>query len=67
MNDMSELEESMRKLELYAERLEFAISGSDAGMWDWNIVTGEVYFSDVFCRMLGYEISEIAPHICTSR
>ena len=63
MNDMSELEESMRKLELYAERLEFAISGSDAGMWDWNIVTGEVYFSDVFCRMLGYEISEIAPHI----
>jgi PAS domain S-box-containing protein len=61
--DISELKENENKLKQYAERLELALLGSDAGLWDWNILTGEVYFSERWCSMLGYGISEIKPNI----
>ncbi len=58
-----EIEENHKKLEQYAERLELALIGSDAGLWDWNIETGDVYFNDRWCNMLGYEISEVEPNV----
>jgi len=58
-----EIEENHKKLEQYAERLELALIGSDAGLWDWNIETGDVYFNDRWCNMLGYKISEVEPNV----
>ena len=63
MIDIPELKENRNKLEQYTERLELALLGSDAGLWDWNIITGDVYFSDRWCNMLGYEVSEIEPNV----
>ncbi len=57
--DITDLRENEKKLELYTERLELALLGSDAGLWDWNITTGEVYHSEKWCSMLGYRVSEI--------
>lgn len=57
--DITEIKENEKKLELYTERLELALLGSDAGLWDWNIETGDVYFSERWCNMLGFESSEI--------
>jgi diguanylate cyclase (GGDEF)-like protein/PAS domain S-box-containing protein len=55
--------ETNRKLKESEERLELAIWGTDEGIWDWNIQTGEVYYSDRWKSMLGYESSEPMGHI----
>ena len=63
MVDITDIKENEKKIELYTERLELALLGSDAGLWDWNIETGHVYFSERWCNMLGYEVSEVEPNV----
>jgi len=41
------------------DRLQFAFLGSGDGMWDWNVVTGEVNYSTQWKAMLGYTEDEI--------
>ena len=44
-------------------RLELALEGGELGFWDWNIPSGEVQFGGEWAQMLGYELSEIEPHV----
>lgn len=37
------------------ERFHYAMDATKDGIWDWNIITGEVYYSPGYLRMLGYE------------
>ena len=41
------------------ERWHFAVEGSDLGLWDANLKSGEVYYSSRWKRMLGYADHEI--------
>lgn len=54
------MEENLKKSE---ERFQLAIAGSNNGIWDWNLVTGEVYFSERFKEMLGYGETEIKNNL----
>jgi len=49
-------EEALRESE---ERWQFALEGSGDGVWDRDITTGRVFYSDQWKSMLGYHPSEV--------
>ncbi|MFW6114570.1 MAG: PAS domain-containing sensor histidine kinase, partial [bacterium] len=52
-------EEALAEAKLH---LELALQAADIGTWDWNLTTGNVFFSREWKRQLGYEEHEIASH-----
>jgi PAS domain S-box-containing protein len=48
-----------RELRESQERFDLAVRGTDAGIWDWDLVTNQVYYSAQWKRILGYEEDEI--------
>jgi PAS domain S-box-containing protein len=43
-------------------RWKFALEGADEGVWDWDIISGEVFFSPRWKSMIGYEPEEFADN-----
>jgi PAS domain S-box-containing protein len=41
------------------ERYAFALDGANDGLWDWNMVTGEVWYSERWQTMIGYRPGEL--------
>lgn len=41
------------------ERLRYAMEGTGGGLWDWNLITGDVYLSPIWKSMLDYQDSEL--------
>jgi PAS domain S-box-containing protein len=50
-----------RQLVHGAQMLKVASEIGKIGLWDWNVETGEIYWSDHHYRMEGYEPGEIVP------
>ncbi len=47
------------------ERLNMALSATGLGMWDWNLLNNEVYFSPIWFSMLGYGPDELPQMLDT--
>jgi len=56
ITERKQMEDSLRESEA---RWQFALEGAGDGVWDWNAVTNEVYFSKQWKQMLGYDEDEI--------
>jgi len=51
------------RLQKMEERRRLALQGADLGTWDWDVLTGEAEFNRRWAQMLGYDLSEVRPHI----
>jgi PAS domain S-box-containing protein len=63
ISDVSEQRKAEGKLRRSEQRLQMALKGTNAGLWDWNINTGTVIFDQRWADILGYNLREIEPHI----
>jgi len=43
------------------ERLNFILTGTNAGTWEWNIKTGETVFNERWAQIMGYSLQELEP------
>ncbi len=61
IQDVTKQKEAERNLDESRVRVEMALEGANAAMWDWNIQTGETVFNERLVQMLGYALSELEP------
>ena len=56
--EIKERRQAEAKLIKFAERYAVAISGTADGIWDWDILSNTVFYSDRFKEILGYTSEE---------
>jgi PAS domain S-box-containing protein len=57
--DITKLKQTEESLKESEERFNLAMKASKDGIFDWNLVTNEIYYSPGWKSMLGYEYDEI--------
>ncbi|MEX6777029.1 PAS domain-containing protein [Limnospira fusiformis] len=60
--DITKQKQASEALRINEERLQLALTGTNQGLWDWNLGTDEVYFSPQCRQMLGYDMKHINNH-----
>ncbi|HUG91017.1 MAG TPA: PAS domain S-box protein [Planctomycetaceae bacterium] len=60
--EIAERQRSEQMLRETQERFELAVRGTSDGLWDWNVLTGEVWYGPRFKELLGYDPDEF-PHL----
>ena len=63
--DISEIINIENKLLETQQHYKLAAEGANIGLWDWNVITDEVYFNEQWYKMLGYEPYELPPEFNT--
>ncbi|WP_051261897.1 PAS domain S-box protein [Desulfovibrio inopinatus] len=65
LQDVNDRKVAEHQLEELKRRLELALVSSDSGLWDWNVITGDLYIDDKWAAILGYTRDELPPHVST--
>lgn len=61
--DVTETHRVRQSLQIQQDRYERATEAAQVGVWEWNLLTGEVYFAPNLERMLGCKDGEHITHI----
>lgn len=61
MRDITERQRAAEALRRSEERLNMAVEGTNLGLWDWNVKTGETVFNERWANIAGYTLEELAP------
>ena len=59
LRDITSRVEAENRLRETEERFAFAVDGAGDGVWDWNMSTNTMQFSELYSAMLGYGIDEL--------
>ncbi len=63
--DISEQKASNKALRDSEKRLSYALEATSDGLYDMNLVSGEIYCNSRYYNMIGYELYEIPPSLDT--
>ncbi len=61
--DITALKVAQAELRASEERLNYALEGTQQGLWDWDLESGSVYRSPRWSGMLGYPPEAVGPTI----
>jgi PAS domain S-box-containing protein len=53
-HDISEIKLSEKLVQAAEERWRFALEGANQGVWDWDLNTDDVYYSESYRRLYGF-------------
>ena len=56
--DITVAKKTQEALRIAEERLSLALLGSDTGVWDWDVQTGELFLTNECKRLFGYSESD---------
>ncbi|TYP75890.1 PAS domain-containing protein [Aquimarina intermedia] len=61
LTDTTKLKQTELRLQRQLDRYQHIIEGANLGVWEWNLQTGEIYFSERWAEIIGYSLLEIEP------
>jgi PAS domain S-box-containing protein len=61
VRDITEQTDAKKALFKSEERLKLAVEGTKAGLWDWNIQSGETVYDERWAEIIGYRLEELQP------
>ncbi len=63
VQDITERVEAETRLRETEDRFTFAVEGAGDGVWDWNLKTDFMHFSQFYLAMIGYSENELPHHV----